>query len=240
MASTVRTLAILAYHRVGPPPPGSWETWFSVSEDTFVAHLRYLKEHGWRVIDLDELFAALEAPNALGERSVLITFDDGHRTLCAAAARALAEFRFPAVCFVPSDFVGRSSLFNVKDGEPEEPICDVAELRELRRARVSVQSHGASHEPFTQLDPATQERELARSKAVLEAAVGHPVQAFAFPYGDVGPNGRELDDALRRTGYRAAFAYSGGPISLPITNPYRLPRVPIGPDTDLAQELRAV
>jgi hypothetical protein len=40
-----RSLAILAYHKIGEPPPGGWQTWFYVPEENFVGHLRLAFEH---------------------------------------------------------------------------------------------------------------------------------------------------------------------------------------------------
>ena len=45
--------------------------------------------------------------------------------------------------------------------------------------------------------------------------------------------------ALAAAGYRAAFLYEGGPLKVPPADPYRIVRIPIGSDTDLATELRA-
>lgn len=46
--------------------------------------------------------------------------------------------------------------------------------------------------------------------------------------------------SLQGTGYRAAFLYKGGPVSLPAADPYRLTRLAMGPDTDLRAELEGV
>ena len=37
-------IAVLGYHKVGPPGPGAWETWFYVPEDVFAAHLTVLRD----------------------------------------------------------------------------------------------------------------------------------------------------------------------------------------------------
>src|SRR5436309_3495743 len=47
---TARSLAILGYHKIGPPAPGGWETWYYVLESTFARHLASLREGGWDVI----------------------------------------------------------------------------------------------------------------------------------------------------------------------------------------------
>ena len=35
---SARTLAMLAYHKIGAPAPGGWETWNYIPEETFAAH----------------------------------------------------------------------------------------------------------------------------------------------------------------------------------------------------------
>src|SRR6185437_280983 len=178
-------LAVLGYHKIGPPPPGGWETWSYVPEETFASHLRYLRETGWQVIDLAAFLHGLAAPQTLPRRAALLTFDDGYRSNLTVAVPWLQRFSFPAVLFVPTDFIGRRNTFDA-NVEPEEEICTWADLRELERAGVAVQSHGCSHRTLSDLGPREWEREIVRSRAVLEEGLGRPVEVFCYPYGDGG------------------------------------------------------
>ena len=234
---TGKTLAILGYHKIGEPSPGGWETWFYIPEATFIGQLRALRQDGCEVIDLATCLAGLAAPDALPERAALLTFDDGYRSMRDVALPCLRPFGYPAVLFVPTDFIGGRNTFDAGN-EPDEPICGWDDLRELDRWGVSVQSHGVSHRPFSDLEPAEREAELLRSRAALEAGLGKPVEVFAYPYGDAGRDAAAVEALLQRTGYRAACLYGGGPISLPAADPYRLARVAMGPDTDLRAALR--
>jgi peptidoglycan/xylan/chitin deacetylase (PgdA/CDA1 family) len=227
-----RTLAILSFHKIGKPSPGGWDTWFYIPEGTFAGHLSYLRENGYRVIDLAAFLGSLAAPDSLPERAALLTFDDGYRSIYEVALPWLLRFGYPAVLFVPSDFIGGRNRFDA-DVEPDEAICDWDDLEELERSGVSVQSHGASHRRFSELTPAEQEAELLRSKAKLEARLRKTVEVFAYPYGDSGGDPQAVARALKRAGYRAACLYGGGPNPLPIADPYRLARLAMGPDTDL-------
>ena len=227
-------VAVLAYHRVGPPPDDSWETWFSVDEDTFSGQLALLAAGGWAPIGVDELLAGLEDPAALPGRAALVTFDDGFRTLTGSARACLADQGYPAAVFVPAGYVGRSNEWDAGTAEPEEAICDWDDLRALDRTGLSVQSHGVSHRAFSELDPDERRRELADSKRALESGLGKKVELFAYPYGDEGTGASK---AVADAGYRAAFIYEGGPFRLPAADRYRLPRIPIGSDTDLETEL---
>ena len=225
-------LAILGYHKIGEPPLGGWQTWFYVPEQLFARHLSYLRKQGWEVIDLLALLRGITAPESLPERAALLTFDDGYRSMRTVALPWLLRFGYPAVLFVPTDYIGGFNGFDA-GYEPEEPICDWDDLRELERSGVSIQSHGASHRSFSKLGLPEQEEELARSKIALEAGLEKPVEAFAYPYGDGGTEPRSTGMALERAGYRASCLYKGGPNPLPIAEPYHLTRLAMGPDTDL-------
>jgi peptidoglycan/xylan/chitin deacetylase (PgdA/CDA1 family) len=219
------------------PPPGSWETWYNVPEAIFVGYLNYLKENGWQVLDVAAFLRGLDAPEGLPERAALLTFDDGYRTIVECALPRMREFGYPGVLFIPTDFIGGYNLFDANTRWPREAICGWDELLELERGGISVQSHGASHRAFSELDLQAAKAELVRSKAVLEDGLGKPVAVFSYPYGDSGTNFKAVRGALRRAGYRAACLYGDGPNRLPVADPCRLERLAMGPDTDLHAEL---
>jgi peptidoglycan/xylan/chitin deacetylase (PgdA/CDA1 family) len=233
-----RVLAVLGYHKIGPAP-GGWETWSYVPEETFAGHLRHLREAGWEVIDLPTFLRGLVTPQALPPRAALLTFDDGYRSNLTAAVPWLRLFGYPAVLFVPTDFIGGRNTFDA-GVEPEEEICTWADLRELERAGVAVQSHGRSHRTLSDLGPEEREAEIVRSRAVLEGRLGRPVEVFCYPYGDGGRDPGEVRRVLRAAGYRAACGYGGGPGPVLPADAYYLPRLAMGPDTDLRAALRAL
>lgn len=230
------SLAILSFHKIGNPGTGKWNSWFYIPEKTFVGNLGFLKDNRWNVIDLETFLAGLRSPEKLPERSVLLTFDDGYRSVREVALPWLLRFGYPAVSFVPTGYVGGYSSFD-SGVEPEEPICDWEDLRELQKQGISIQSHGVTHRRFSSLGPDEREEELEQSKAALEARMGFRVEIFAYPYGDDGGNTQASSLMLEKAGFRAACLYGGGPNSLPVVDPYRLARVAMGPDTDLEKEL---
>lgn len=230
----MKEIAILAYHKVGEPPPEGWRSWFYVPEEAFVSHLEHLRDSEWAVIGAKTFLRGLEDPEILPEKSALITFDDGYRSMMTVAAPILLGFGFPSVLFVPTDFIGGTNSFE-GGAEPEEPICGWDDLRELDLFGMSVQSHGVSHRPFSKMDAPEQKEELIRSKAILEDGLGKPVELFAYPYGDDA--GGSAAEAAERAGYRAAFLYKGGALRKPGHDPLRLTRVAVGSDTDVCGKL---
>jgi peptidoglycan/xylan/chitin deacetylase (PgdA/CDA1 family) len=233
--SPQKTLAVLAYHKVGDPP-GGWHTWFYVSAEDFTAHLRYLTSNDWEILDVHGFLAALECPERAPDRGVLLTFDDGYRSNLLVAAPILQRFGAPAVVFVPTAFIAGTNAFD-EGIEPQESICDWADLRVLDRGGVSVQSHGVSHRRLSELTDRQRRRELQRSKAALETALRKEVVLFSFPYGDNTSDADAVDDALAEAGYAAAFLYGADPNPPLLPNRYRIGRIAMGDGVDLPAAL---
>lgn len=232
----MKRLAVLGYHKIGPPPPGGWESWYYIPEAAFAAHLAYLAAAGWEVIDADAFLRGVETPETLPDQAAMITFDDGYRSNRRYALPALREYGYPAVLFVPTDYIGGSNTFD-GGAEPEEPICDWDDLNALQSAGVSVQSHGASHRAFSALSGPDLEDELHRSRRCLEEGLGTDVSLFSYPYGDAGTDTGATTAALGRAGYRAAFLYGGAANPVPVPGRYGIERLAMGPETDLESEL---
>ncbi|MCU1427286.1 MAG: polysaccharide deacetylase [Actinomycetia bacterium] len=226
------TVAVLSYHKIGDPPEDGWESWYYVPTVVFRKQLQVLVEDGWHPIDHGSFVAALDDPAGLPDRSVLVTFDDGYQSLVAEAAPILEELVIPSVVFVPTAYIGGRNDFDAGD-EPAETICGWDDLAWLAAHGMATQSHGVHHHAMSELDPAARRHEVEESQRVLTEGLGAPVRCFAFPYGDEGDDPPMMAAALRAAGYRAAFLYGGGATDLSRADRYRLPRIAMGPDTDL-------
>jgi peptidoglycan/xylan/chitin deacetylase (PgdA/CDA1 family) len=233
---TSADLLVLAYHRIGDPPPGRWNDWFYVAERTFTEHLDVLDEAGWTFIDLPQLLKGIDDPTGLPRRSILLTFDDADVTLLTGV-RHLARRGIPAIVFVPTDFVGATNAID-GDDQPPERICSWSDLHELALQRISIQAHAASHRRFSDLSPSQIRRELQSSKQVLEDRLDRLVEALAYPYGDIGRAATLTERMLAKLGYQVAFLYGGNHRSR-ITGScrFRVARLAVGRDTDLEAEL---
>jgi peptidoglycan/xylan/chitin deacetylase (PgdA/CDA1 family) len=235
-AAVVKSTAVLSFHKVGNPPQGGWDTWNYIAEDRFATYLEQLRDECYHILDLHSFLNGVKDPRHLPERSALLTFDDGYRSMLTTTQPLLNRFGYPSVVFVPTDHIGG---FNTWDygNEPEEPICSWSELVELQHHGVSIQSHGVTHRSFSELDRAAQEYEIKVSKERLEEKLGAAVDTLAFPYGDNGKDVQAMELALKRAGYQAAFLYKGGVFDVPTETPFRVTRVPMGPDTNLLEWL---
>lgn len=98
-------LRVLTYHRVAEPDatselePGL----ISASPAAFRAEMELLAER-YRPISLRRLLAVQARGEALPERAVLVTFDDGYRDFADHAWPVLRALGIPVVLFVPTAF----------------------------------------------------------------------------------------------------------------------------------------
>jgi peptidoglycan/xylan/chitin deacetylase (PgdA/CDA1 family) len=92
-----RRLAVLAYHGVDDP-------------DRFAQHLDHLRGTACPV-SIDQVLSAFEGGAPLPRRAVLVTFDDGHRSVLDVGMPLLRERGIPAVAFVVAGLVDTDAPF---------------------------------------------------------------------------------------------------------------------------------
>src|SRR5205085_432867 len=85
------SLTVLAYHGVDDP-------------ETFRRHLGHISRR-YRPLTVDELVSALTRGDDLQRGSLLITFDDGHRSVLEVGLPLLRERGLPAAAFIVSGLV---------------------------------------------------------------------------------------------------------------------------------------
>ncbi len=174
---------ILGYHRVVPAIEGPDPYHLSTTVSAFGAQMRYLKENGYKVVDLREA-VHLASMRMSTLKHVAITFDDGYRDVFVHAVPILQKYHFGATVFVVSDAIGGVNRWDSESGRAREaPIVGIQELREALRNGMTVGSHSCTHRPLAKIPLKEAEREIAESKAALEQAAGVEVRAFCYPYG---------------------------------------------------------
>jgi len=95
-------VAVLCYHGVREDrlAPGSIPfQYLHIQASTFESHCRVIRG-SCDPISLDDWRAAIDGRATLPDRPVLITFDDGYRSMLTLGAPILEKYRLPAVVFV--------------------------------------------------------------------------------------------------------------------------------------------
>lgn len=228
-----RVLPVLMYHRFGTPTQGDPELW--VSMEQFAAQIRWLKEHGYRTLSLDEAHTASTA-GKVPQRAVLLTIDDGFADDLDRVADPLSLAGFRATVFVPAGLVGQQVNLSHPAGDHTKTsagtIVGQDGLRRWLERGMDVGCHSMTHCDLTACDAETLRHETLESRNRLSELLGHSVDDFCYPFA-------HHDDAARRevraAGYRAAYA--GEP---PTDDLFAIPRMMIYPRDDAARFRRKV
>lgn len=206
---------ILVYHRFGPTASDRMTTPTPLLE----AQLQYLLDHGYQVVPLrqvvDHLFRQAPAPPP---RAVVITVDDGHRSVYTDLFPLIRKHRFPVTLFIYPSAIANATYALTWD-----------QLREMRDSGlVDIQSHTYWHPNFRterrRLSPSDYEQlvtmQLLKSRRKLADEVGGTIDLLAWPFGIYDPM---LMQRARETGYLAAFTIEPRPVTVR-DEPMALPR----------------
>ncbi len=188
---------LLQYHQVGPPVRGG--TW--VTPRQFRAHLRWLRERFSLPRDRDHLLQILREGGG-----AVITFDDALIDVFHRAFPLLSASGCVGMVFVVTGHMGRRVSWDATFGKTLFHM-DREHLVALHRSGWAVGSHTHTHPDLTRLTPRERERELRRSREVLEDLLETDVFFLSYPFNRF--NSAVMDD-VRRAGYRMAFAGYGG------------------------------
>jgi peptidoglycan/xylan/chitin deacetylase (PgdA/CDA1 family) len=197
------TVPILAYHRVGPTVADS----MTITTAVFEAQLQYLQENGYTVIPLRSLidYRLGKAP-APPPRSVVITFDDGHRSVYEVALPLIRKYHVPVTLFIYPSAISNSHAPYAMSWEQLGELVDTGLF--------DVQSHTYWHPNFKRekqrLAPAEYSKlvatQLQKSRAALEKRFAGHVDLLAWPFGIYDD---DLLESARQAGYTAAFSIDG-------------------------------
>jgi peptidoglycan/xylan/chitin deacetylase (PgdA/CDA1 family) len=204
---------ILYYHRVCPPAPGGPP--LAVHPDRFAEQVGGLQARGFRFAALEDVVAASVAGEPVPARTVVVTFDDGYRSVHEHAWPTLRRLGVPATIFLATGFVGSGAPFPfdpwaVSHRDAADPVTwaplgwdQCADM--IADGLIRIGSHTSTHADFRGR-PADFERDVRTSLDEIEHGLGVAATTFSYPYGYTreGFVDDELVDALLRCGLRCA------------------------------------
>lgn len=188
---------IFVYHRFGPTAADS----MTVRTAAFAAQLELLAQNGFVVVPLRRLVEHLNGGGKpLPDKAVVITVDDGHRSVYVEMLPLVRRHRIPVTLFIyPSAISNASYALTWK------------QLEELRQTGLfDVEAHTFWHPNFKEekqrLGPdvyrAFVRMQLEKPRQVLAQRLGVHVDLLAWPFGIYDD---ELMAAAADAGFVAAF-----------------------------------
>ncbi|WP_025270744.1 polysaccharide deacetylase family protein [Hippea sp. KM1] len=208
---------ILIYHKIGDNRTPST----NVSKQLFIRQMEYLKQNNYTVMPLRELVYLIKEGKKLSQRCVVLTFDDGYRSVYENAFPTLKKLHFAATVFLPTEAI-----------EKHYPdYMSIKQIKEMMQYNIDFQSHSHSHPRFTN-PPSTIPHsryadwiaeDIKKSINFFIKEFGYKPYAFAIPYGDYN---KTVIDVARRLGFEAILTQDATAIGAK-TPLWLMPRQPI-------------
>jgi biofilm PGA synthesis lipoprotein PgaB len=117
----------------------------AVTSDKLVRFFDWLKGTGWTVVSLDDVLAAKRGKRPLPDKAILLTFDDGYRSLYTRVFPLLRIYRYPAVAAVTGSWMEGPSGGTVRYGDFNVPRSNFITWAEAREMQASGLVEFASH-----------------------------------------------------------------------------------------------
>lgn len=190
-------VSILVYHRFAPAVNDA----MTVRTATFRWQLDYLKYHHHPIVPLRAVVSYLlgQSP-APPSGAVVITADDGHRSVFTEMLPIVREHNVPVTLFIYPSAISNASYAMTWE-----------QLEVLHRTGLfDIESHTYWHPNLKaekrKLSPnayrASVQMQLVKANTVLQNRLGVPADLLAWPF---GIHDDELIGMAREAGYRAAF-----------------------------------
>lgn len=220
--SAAWTVPILMYHQVSASPQAAFRK-YTVTPRELDRQLRALTLAGFRSTPLEDLAAADTRAYALRRRAVVLTFDDGLRESVLEAVPLLERHGFTATFFLPTGFIGESSVWLRREIGADFPLIGWDEARSLESHGFRCGAHSVTHPRLAQLPSESMLEELTAARRMLEGQLGRKVTELAYPYGSYDAAVR---DAAETAGYRLALTTVDARATH-VDHPLELPRIPV-------------
>lgn len=221
------------YHQIGEPnPKGTPFRGLTVHPDDFARQMRWMRFLGYRGLSMRDIM-----PYVRGERRGKVfglTFDDGFRNVVQNALPVLDKLGFTATNYLVANQFDGSNFWDAKIGIPSSPLMTVDEMRQWAASGHEVGSHTLDHVHLPRITPEEARRQMVESKDVLEQALGAPVTAFCYPYGEYRSEHLLM---AREAGYDNATLTKRG-LASASDDPFGLPRVTVSRSTGIFRFLQ--
>ena len=204
------TLTILSYHEIAERSDALIPQ-YAVTPENFAAQMQWLKASGHHFVSMSEVLASQSGKHPLPSDAVLVTFDDGYRSLYTQAFPILKSMDIPTVVALVGSWLEPQQGDVDFDGRPipRSDLLSWDDIRTMERSGlVEVASHsyalhrGIRGNPQGNLEPAATTRQwlgtryedeagyrrriaadLQRNNRLLEAKLGHAPRVIVWPYG---------------------------------------------------------
>ena len=187
--------SIIMYHRFGEAEFPSTNT----SIEQLDAHIAELTSNHYTVLPLEKIVVKLKSGQALPNRTVGISIDDGYKSIYTIAWPRLKAANLPFTVFLATGHIDRRSSNHLNWDQ----------IREMQKAGVEFGHHTVSHPHITNINPQRLNHEINHANQRFEKELGIRPKLFAYPYGEASLS---IISTIKKNGFLAAFGQHSGVI----------------------------
>jgi peptidoglycan/xylan/chitin deacetylase (PgdA/CDA1 family) len=224
-AKEYQTVPVLSYHNFSLTEANK----MTVTKTAFEEQMKLLKDKGYRVITMDQLFDFLEFKSQIPKKSVVITIDDGWRSAYDIALPILKKYGYPVTLFIYTDLIRTSEKTLSWELIQEMTNTGIADVHCHTKTHRNLTVKGKK-ESFSEYFE-TLKKEISECAAIVKKKLNREVKYLSYPFGETN---HLIIEMLKKHGYRGAFTVTRGGNPFFIHN-YRLNRSMIYGDFDLNQ-----
>jgi peptidoglycan/xylan/chitin deacetylase (PgdA/CDA1 family) len=224
--------AILTYHQidVAPPPPAAFRSLY-VAPASFARQMRWLHNLGYRGLSMRDLIPYLRGEKV--GKVVGLTFDDGYCNNLQHALPVLQELGFTATCYVMSQLLGQTNVWDIENGVKQADLMTAAQIRQWAQAGMEIGAHTQTHCKLPHMPDDVAMREIRACRADLAELLGEPVAHFCYPYGLYEARHAVM---AQDAGYQSATTTQRGKVQAG-SDLFQLRRIPVVRSTYMPQFL---
>ena len=208
-----RDIPVIMYHRFikSTEEKGIHGTYLHV--DMLEKHFKLIKKMGFEAITF-ECLSKMKLIDRLksNKRYIIITVDDGYIDNLTLMLPLLKKYQLKAVVYVVTgEEYNRWDVDGPNNSEKRVELMGKSDIKELSESGlVEIGGHTLSHPRLPKINLAKQQHEVVTNKHQLEEIIGNKLTSFAYPYGDLDENVKQV---VKDAGYKYAVATNSGPLA---------------------------
>jgi peptidoglycan/xylan/chitin deacetylase (PgdA/CDA1 family) len=218
-------IPILMYHSIESMPKTTVMRSLHVPPRRFRFQMWMLKILGYRGLSLRDLKPYLDGD--IKGKVVGITFDDGYQNNLINAAPVLKKYNFTATCYLVSNRIGSSNIWDHVNKITQRPLMTEADIKKWISLGMDIGAHTKTHPDLTIISNQKAQKEIRECKNDLEIKFKVPVNDFCYPFGHFNDT---ISSMTKDSGYSTATSMLRGRASN-LSNKLQLPRIPINHHT---------
>ena len=212
-----RTLPILCYHQF---TEGKATHQLELNAREFEKQIKYLLDNDYHILSFAEVREIIQGNRPIPRRGVVLTIDDGYRSVYDVAWPILKKYNVKATLFNYSDFIGAPAALTWE------------QIKEMSASGlIEMESHAKSHSSLSRQPSDSSEsaylarlrKEFTGSNEAFRRHLGRAPTFLSYPYGN---SSRQASEIARQEGMKLAATVTRGRNAV-YADPYLLHRTMI-------------